>query len=59
LYHVQNAPSDTYLRERLDDVDPMKLRKLFTAVFSRLQRGKALENYAYIDGHYLISVDGT
>jgi hypothetical protein len=28
-------------------------------VFSHLQRGKGLESYQYLGGHYLVSVDGT
>lgn len=59
LYHVQNPPSDSYLRERLDEVDPKNIRKAFTKVFSAFQRGKGLEDFVYLDGHVLISGDGT
>lgn len=30
LYQVANAPCDTYMRERLDEVDPKEMRKAFT-----------------------------
>jgi len=59
LYGIEQAPSDTYLRERLDAVDPNDLRKTFTQLFSQLQRGKGLEDMSYLDGHYLLSLDGT
>lgn len=59
LYHVSTPPSDTYLRERLDEVNPDSLRPAFKIVFASLQRGKELEEYEYIDGHLLISIDGT
>lgn len=59
LYGIDQAPSDTYLRERLDEVDPKELRKTFTRLFSQLQRGKGLEDMSYLDGHYLLSLDGT
>lgn len=59
LYDLDKVPSDTYLRERLDEVSPANLRKPFKSIFSALQRGKALEGYEYIDGHYLLSIDGT
>ncbi len=59
LYGIDQAPSDTYLRERLDEVDPKALRKTFTRLFSQLQRGKGLEDMSYLDGHYLLSLDGT
>lgn len=60
LYGIAQAPCDTYLRERLDDIDPARyLRKPFTKAFHLLQRGKGLEDFTYLDGHYLLSVDGT
>jgi hypothetical protein len=59
LYHVNTPPSDTYLRERLDEVDPESLRSAFTKVFASFQRGKGLEEFEYLDGHVLISGDGT
>src|SRR5262249_5607603 len=59
LYHVNAPPSDTYLRERLDEVDPESLRPAFTKVFASFQRGKGLEEFEYMDGYVLISGDGT
>ena len=59
LFGVRKAPSDSGLRKRLDGVDPRELRKAFKRVFSLLQRGKALEGYAFWEGHYLLSIDGT
>lgn len=59
LYFVNNPPSDTTMRERLDFLDPTLLRPIFKRIFSLIQRGKDLESYQYIDGHYLLSIDGT
>jgi hypothetical protein len=59
LYHIEHPPSDTYLRERLDEVNPDLIRPAFTKLFAAFQRGKALEEYQFLDGHVLISVDGT
>ena len=59
LYGSQCAPCDTYMRERLDPVSPKRLRPVFTSVFRQLQRGKALEPMAFLDGHYLLALDGT
>ena len=59
LYGISQAPSDTYMRERLDEVDPICLRKAFRELFAQLQRGKGLEDMSYMDGHYLLSLDGT
>jgi len=43
LYGIEQAPSDTCLRERLDALDPCHIRPLYTALLSQLQRGKGLE----------------
>lgn len=59
LYGVKKVPCDTYLRERLDDVDPQDLRPAFKAVFTELQRGKVLEQFQFFEGAYLVSADGT
>lgn len=59
LYGVEQAPSDTCMRERLDVVSPGQLRRPFKKIFSYLQRGKVLESYRYLDGYYIISLDGT
>jgi hypothetical protein len=59
LYGIEQVPSDTQLRKRLDEVDPDQLRRAFKQVFATLQRGKGLEGFDYLDGHYLLSVDGT
>ena len=59
LYGIERAPSDTALRERLDEVDPSLLRRAFRRVFALLQRGKGLEDFMWWGGHYLLSVDGT
>jgi hypothetical protein len=59
LYKVNTSPSDTYLRERLDEVNPEYIRPVFKKIFALFQRGKGLEEYAYLDGHILLSGDGT
>ena len=59
LYRVNTPPSDTYLRERLDQVDPNNLRSAFKKVFASFQRGKGLEEFEFLNGYVLISGDGT
>lgn len=59
LYGVQNAPCDTYMRERLDEVDPQSLRSAFTDIFSLAQRGKVIEDYKFLDEYVLAACDGT
>lgn len=59
LYHINRPPSDTYLRERLDELNPSFVRPAFKKIFAQLQRGKCLEGYEFLDGFYLVSLDGT
>jgi hypothetical protein len=59
IYGIPHAPCDTRMRERLDLVSPESLRPSFTSVFRQLQRGKALEPMVFLNGHYLVALDGT
>ena len=59
IYGIERVPCDTQMRERLDLVSPESLRPLFKSVFRQLQRGKALEPMVFLDGHYLLCLDGT
>ncbi|MHC1725848.1 MAG: transposase [Syntrophobacteraceae bacterium] len=59
IFHVRRIPCDTQMRTILDEINPEELRRCYRAVFSRLQRGKALEQMECLDGHYLVLVDGT
>jgi hypothetical protein len=59
LYGIKHAPSDTYFRERLDEVKPESMKKPFKLIMAALQRGKELEAFKFIDGSYLVSIDGT
>jgi hypothetical protein len=47
------------MREMLDPVSPQSLRPVFKSIFRQLQRGKALEAMVFLDGHYLLALDGT
>lgn len=59
LYGVEAAPSDTTMRERLDEISPKQLRRPYKKIFAYLQRGKVLESYSYLGGYHIISLDGT
>jgi hypothetical protein len=53
VYGIERVPCDTTMREILDPIEPECLRPLFTHVFRALQRGKALEDMVFVEGHYL------
>jgi hypothetical protein len=59
VYGLQRVPCDTAMREILDPVQPKALRPLFQAILRALQRGKALEAMMFVEGHYLLALDGT
>ena len=59
IYSIEDVPSDTRMREILDEVDPEYFRPSFKDVFRQLQRGKALEQMVFMEGCYLVSLDGT
>jgi hypothetical protein len=59
IYGINRVPSDSQMRAELDPVKPDDVRPLFQDIFRRLQRGKALEQFVYLDGCYLLSLDGT
>ena len=58
LYGIEQAPSDTYMRQVLDEIDPANIRECFTSIFEAIQRGKLLEQYQFLGG-YLLLTDGT
>lgn len=59
IHCLSSIPCDTSMREILDIVDPNDLRPLFKDAFRSLQRGKALEQMVFMDGYYLLNLDGT
>jgi hypothetical protein len=59
VYGIQRVPCDTSMREILDPLESESLRPLFTHVFGALQRGKALEELVFVEGHYLLALEGT
>jgi hypothetical protein len=56
---IKRVPCDTSMREILDPVDPASLRPLFKHVLRALQRGKALEDMVFVEGHSLLALDAT
>lgn len=59
IFQISQIPSDSQMREILDEVDPEQLRLAFNELFRRLQRGAALEQMCHYRGHYFLSIDGT
>jgi len=59
IFGIQHVPCDTRLREILDPMDWEQLRPAFREVFSQLQSNKALQPFRFLNGAYLLALDGT
>lgn len=59
LFDINKIPSDTRMRERLDEISPSLIRKSFKKIFAQAQRGRVLEQFKYLDDYYLFPIDGT
>ncbi len=56
---IEAAPSDTQIREIVDEVDPERIRPDFKRILFEVQRGKEFENFVFYKGHYLMAAYGT
>ncbi|MBF0554900.1 MAG: transposase family protein, partial [Nitrospirae bacterium] len=59
MFKVDSIPKDNQMRNVLDEVDPKELEPIFDEYFYRLQRGKYLDLYRFMDNAYLVSMDGS
>ncbi|MBF0240462.1 MAG: hypothetical protein HQM12_22395 [SAR324 cluster bacterium] len=59
LFGISEIPENTQLRSIIDKVESEYLRPVFQEFLLRLQRGKHLEAYQFLDGKYLCNIDGT
>ena len=59
LFDVKDVPQNTQLREVLDTVGNEHLDPIFKEFYSRLQRGKHLEQYELFPGQYYFPIDGS
>ena len=59
LYRIKQVLSDTHLRSLLDPIKPTHFRKIFTTLFSYVQRSKRLKQFEFLDEGYLVPIDGT
>jgi hypothetical protein len=59
IYHIENIPSDTRMREINDEVETSYIKPGFKEILRPVQRGKVLRQYKFMGGYYLTSMDGT
>lgn len=58
LFDVKDIPQNTQLRETTDTVDNEYFAPIFKEFYSRLQRGKHLEQYQLFPNQYYFPIDG-
>jgi len=59
VFNVGTIPKDTQMRQVLDSIESQAIEPVFSDFLLRLQRGKQLAQYQFVDGMYLISMDGS
>lgn len=59
VFGIEQIPGDSQLREIIDAHDPEPINEVFCEYFRRLQRGKHLEQFRFLDEGYLLTMDGT
>lgn len=59
VFQVKSVPKDNQMRETLDYVDSQDLFPIFSDWLHRLQRGKHLSQYRFLDRYYLVPIDGS
>ena len=59
LFDIQTIPEVSQIRKVLDRIDSEHFRPIFKEIFSRLQRGKYLEQYQVLPGLYYAAMDAT
>jgi hypothetical protein len=59
MFGVKSIPGDSQLRNIVDALPGEVFRPVFKDVFTRLQRGKQLEQFQVFPGTYLAALDGS
>jgi hypothetical protein len=59
VFQVQSVPKDSQMRYNLDQIPTQQLDSIFSDWLGRLQRGKYLEPYRFLDRYHLVPIDGS
>jgi len=58
MFNVSAIPRSTQLRTAIDNIPSIEIELLFEDFLHPVQRGKQLEQFEFINGNYLIALDG-
>jgi hypothetical protein len=59
IFGIDQVACDSQMRVVLDRVDPKLLRPIFRSAAATIQRSKLFQQFAFYEGYYLLSLDGT
>lgn len=59
VFAIEEIPSDTHLRDVLDEQPATFLHGVFSEYLRRLQRSKQLQRYQFLEQGYLVTLDGS
>jgi hypothetical protein len=59
VFGVVTIPKDTQMRDVIDMIPTVALGDIFPNFLNRLQRSRQLDSYLFLNGKYLIPLDGT
>ena len=59
MFNVSSIPKSTQLRDVIDIIPSPSFDPIFSDFFRALQRDKQLEKFQFLNGMYLIPIDGT
>ncbi|HNB02566.1 MAG TPA: transposase [Nitrosomonas sp.] len=59
IFLINEVPSDSQMRVRLDKEDPRQLRPVYKRLLAHCQRSNRLKLFEYDEGRYLVALDGT
>lgn len=59
MFNIESIPKETQLRDILDQAPAEELEHIFSDYLFGLQRAKQLELYQFLNGYYLMPLDGS
>jgi|SRR3989339_276568 len=59
MFHMDSIPKEAQLRDVLDQAPTDGLKAIFSDYLNQLQRGRRLESFQFLNGSYLVPLDGS
>ena len=59
IFKIKNVPCDTQMRDIIDKISPDAFSCAYKNIFNKVEQNNELSKFKYINGCYLLSIDGT